>query len=199
MNIVLSATVLASVLAPAFSFSYLDQLGGAAPVAAAPAAFAAPAAPIPAAPVAAAPAAPYVSSFAAPAGEAPSAGNYLTSLNSGEGFSGPGLITHVESLNTGQSSMSGAGIRSYAEALPAVNALSGGSGFNTHVDSLSPSDFSSSSFSPYGASTASFAGSASADGVSFTLETGDISGLVQDLGQGGTLRLTGTIDNVSYN
>jgi len=178
MNIVLSTTVLASVLAPAFSFSYLDQLGGAAPVAAAP----------------------YVSSFAAPdAGEAPSAGNYLTSLNSGEGFSGPGLITHVESLNTGQSSMSGAGIRSYAEALPAVNALSGGSGFNTHVDSLSPSDFSSSSFSPYGASTASFSGSASADGVSFTLETGDISGLVQDLGQGGTLRLTGTIDNVSYN
>ena len=194
MNIVLSTTVLASVLAPAFSFSYLDQLGAAAPVA-----VAAPAAPIPAAPVAAAPAAPYESSFAAPAGEAPAVGNYLTSLNNGEDVRGPGLITHVESLNTGQSSMSGAGIRSYAEALPAVNALSGGSGFNTHVDSLSPSDFSSSSFSPYGAAAASFSGSASADGVSFSLETGDISGLVQDLGQGGTLRLTGTIDNISYN
>jgi hypothetical protein len=194
MNIVLSTTVLASVLAPVFSFGYLDQLGGA------PVAVAAPSIPAFVPPVAAAaPAAPYQSSFAEAAGPTTTVGNYLESLNYGDDIRGPGFTTHVDTLNTGTSPLSGAGIRTYANVLPAVNALVGGGGFNTHVDSLSPSDFSSSSFSPYGAASASFSGSASADGVSFTLETGDISGLVKDLGQGGTLRLSGSINSISYN
>merc|ERR1711935_263169 len=198
MNIILSSTVLASVLAPAASFSYLDTLAGA-PVAAAPAAsYAAAPAPVAAAP--AAPAAAYVSGF--PEVElATTSSGYLDSMNVGEEISGAGVMTHADALNTGASGLSGgAGIQSYAAVLPAINALDGGAGINTYASSLSPSDFSGSSYSAFGESaTASFSGSTSADGVSFTLETGDISGLVNGVGPGGTLRLTGSIDNISYN
>merc|ERR1712087_818026 len=139
--------------------------------------FPAPAAPVEAAP---APAAPYQSGF----GEvelASTSSGYLDSMNIGEEVSGPGLLA-------------------FKDSLPAASALPGGAGINTHVSTLSPSNFDGMSFSPYGeAAAVSFAGSTSSDGVSFTLETGDISGLVDGLGPGGTLRLTGSIDNISYN
>ncbi len=207
MNIILSSTVLASVLAPAASFSYLDSLGGNVAVSAAPApsngasyfdalngsAPAAAAAPAPAA------SAPYVSGFPEVELAATSSG-YLDSMNVGQQIAGPGLTTHVQTLNTGSSLPGGAGIQSYAGALPVQNTIGGGAGIQTYASGLSPADFSGVSYSPFGeATSASFSGSTSADGVSFTLETGDISGLVQNLGPGGTLRLSGSIDNISYN
>lgn len=209
MKFVLSSTILASVMAPAVSFSYLDTLGGANPVAAPPAA-AAPsngssyldsmAAPAPAAPApaAAAPSDPYVSGFADVELSATSAG-YLDSMNLGEEIGGPGMMTHVDTLNTGSGRVGGAGIQSYAGAISATSSLSGGAGIQSYAGTLSPSSFDGTSFSPYGEPSASFSGATSTDGVSFTLETGDISGLVDGLGPGGTLRLTGSIDNVSYN
>ena len=196
MNFVFSSTILASVFAPAVSFGYLDQLGGA-PVAPAAAVSAPPA--YAAAPEPAAPAATYESGFADVELSATSSG-YLDSMNVGEEISGAGIATHVDGLNTGFALQGGAGINTYAANLPGVNALQGGGGINTHVDTLSPSDFDGASFSPFGASApASFSGSTSADGVSFTLETGDISGLVDGLGPGQRLRLSGSIDNISYN
>jgi len=234
MNIVLSSTVLASVLSPAFSFSYLESLGGANPVAAAPPAAAAPsngasyldalsgpaptdntdynpydnwteeqAAPAPAAPApaAAAPAASYQSGFSDVGEIATTSAGYLESVHTGEGIHGPGLLTHVDTLNVGQSLIGGAGIHTYAENLPVANAFVGGAGLNTYCDDLSPSFDTGASYSPFGssASPATFSGQTSADGVSFTLETGNISGLVQDLSAGGSLRLTGSIDSISYN
>jgi len=98
-------------------------------------------------------------------------------------------MTHVDTLNSGQGLVGGAGIHTYAEDLPVANAVAGGSGIHTYTDDLNPSSFGSS---------ASFTGESSTDGVSFTLETGDISGLVQDLSAGGTLRFTGSIDSISY-
>ena len=207
MKFILSTTVLASVMAPAAAFSYLDSLGGGVAVNSAPAPSngasymdslngVAPAAPAAAAPAPAAE--PYVSGFGEVELAATSAG-YLDSMNIGSEISGPGMMTHVETLNTGSALPGGAGIQSYAGTLPVQNSLDGGAGIQTYAGGLSPADFSGASYSPFGESaTATFSGSTSADGVSFTLETGDISGLVQNLGAGGTLRLTGTIDNISY-
>mmetsp|Transcript_34513 Transcript_34513/g.81358 ORF Transcript_34513/g.81358 Transcript_34513/m.81358 type:complete len:219 (+) Transcript_34513:105-761(+) len=218
MKIVLSSAVLASVLAPAFSFSYLDTLGGAAaPAAYSPPAAAAPSngasyldaltAPVPVAPAPVAPepvfeaapaAEPYVPAATAPVAPAAS---YHESLSTGASIRGPGLMTHVDSLNTGVASLGGPGLHSYTASLPSTSAVAGGSGLGTYTDALSPSTGEAASYNPFGsaAAPAAFAGEASADGVSFTLETGDISGLVQDLQAGGTLRLTGSIDSISYN
>lgn len=195
MKFVLSTAVLASVVAPAVSFSYLDTLGGGASVAAAaPAAFEAPAAPEPVA------AAPYVP---APAADVPTGGSYFDNLSSGAtAIDGPGLLTHTDCLNTGAAALAGGpGINSFASAIAPTSAIPGGAGLPTYAESLSPNTGASASFNPFGSSaTASFSGSSSADGVAFTLETGDISGLAQGLSaSGGTLRLTGTIDNISYN
>jgi len=255
MNIVLSSTVLASVLSPAFSFSYLDNLGSAnpapagsvdynpfdnwteqaapvAPAAAEPAPSngasyldalsgpagadnkdynpfdnwteeqAAPAAPAAAAPAAAAPAASYQSGFSDVGEIATTSAGYLESVHTSEGIHGPGIMTHVDTLNTGASLIGGAGIHTYAENLPVANAFVGGAGINTYCDNLSPSADTGASYSPFGSSASpatTFSGETSADGVSFTLETGDISGLAQNLSTGGTLRLTGSIDSISYN
>merc|ERR1719436_764884 len=112
-------------------------------------------------------------------------------------------MTHVDTLNTGSSAIGGAGIISYAGGLPVTSAYGDGPGIMTHVDTLGggssgagpASSYAPSSYTPTGASAASI----SADGVAFTLETGDISGLVQDMSAGGSLRLTGSIDSISYN
>lgn len=226
MNIILSSTVLASVLAPAFSFSYLDQLGGGNPVAySAPAAAAtngasyldalggsAPAVAVhvahdaPAAPAApAAAAAPYVP---APSGavEPSAGGNYFDSLNTGESVHGTGVRTHLDTLNSNAPSLGGAGIHTYTENLATASAIAGGVGIHTYTDGyLGGGSVAGGDFSPFGSKASStpsfapFAGTTSADGVAFTLETGDISGLVQDLSGGGTIRLTGSINDISYN
>uniref|UniRef100_A0A7S0TEI1 Uncharacterized protein n=1 Tax=Pseudo-nitzschia delicatissima TaxID=44447 RepID=A0A7S0TEI1_9STRA len=200
MKFVFSTTILASVVAPAVSFSYLDSLGGSAPAPSNGASYAdAIAAPAPVAPAApAAPAAIYESSFGDVELAATSAG-YLDSMNIGEEVSGPGMLAYKDSLAAASALSGGSGMMAYKDALPVVNSLQGGSGLNTHVDTLSPSSFDGMSYSPFGESAVSFSGSSSSDGVSFTLETGDISGLVDGLGPGGTLRLTGSIDNISYN
>uniref|UniRef100_A0A7S4AWZ8 CHRD domain-containing protein n=1 Tax=Pseudo-nitzschia australis TaxID=44445 RepID=A0A7S4AWZ8_9STRA len=193
MNIFLSSTILASVMAPAYSFSYLDTLN-AAPVAAAPVA-AAPVAPAPVAPapVAAAPAAPYTP---APAADIEPGANYFDSLSTGAEVRGPGLMTHVDHLNTGASSLHGAGIHTYAEALVSTSAFEGGVGIHTYCDDLSPTTGTKSP-SPFGSSVA--ASISSTDGVTFTLTTGDISGLVSDLKAGAKLTLSGSIDSISTN
>jgi len=200
MKFLLSATVLASVMAPAFSFSYLDQLGGGA--AAAPAAFSPPAA--------AAPVAPAIEPFAGvpaasdweltPLGQIDTdATNYKDSLNTGLAeISGSGVMTHVDLLNTGTALAGGAGIQTHVSALPPSSAVAGGSGINTYCDALSPEGEGLSNYSGFGSSSVSSgSAAASTDGVSFSLETGDISGF--NLSDGGTLRLTGTIENISIN
>lgn len=196
MKFFLSSTVLASVMTPAFSFSYLDTLGAGTAVAA-PAA-PAPAAPVPAAP--AAPAAPVADAFASVATTATTSSGYLDSIHTGEVVSGPGIRTHVDSLYSGSTLEGGAGIQTYASALPPTNSDMHGAGIHTYCDALSPGTANGASYAP----TTSFAGASaavatSAEGVAFTLETGDISGLVQDMSAGGTLRLTGSIDSISYN
>mmetsp|Transcript_6209 Transcript_6209/g.12832 ORF Transcript_6209/g.12832 Transcript_6209/m.12832 type:complete len:196 (+) Transcript_6209:24-611(+) len=195
MKFVFSTTILASVVAPAVSFSYLDTLAGSAP---APAAYApapaAPAAPVPAAPAAAT----YESGFGDVELSSTSSG-YLDSMNIGEQVSGPGLLAFKDSLASANP-ISGPGMLAFKDSIAATSTISGGSGLNTHVDTLSPSNFDGKSYSPFGESAAvSFSGSSASDGVSFTLETGDISGLVDGLSAGGTLRLSGSIDNISYN
>ena len=212
MNIIVSTTILASVLTPAFSFSYLDQLGGS------PVAYSAPShvahdngasyldhlagpAPVAAAPVAAAavpaPAAPVQAYEPAPAGDVVVADNYFDSLSTGASVSGPGVMTHLDTLWTGAETMHGAGIQSYTANLPTETAVDGGAGLHTYVDNLGGGYVAQGNFSPFG-SAAPSAGAASADGVAFTLQTGDISGLVQDLSGGGTIRLTGSINDISY-
>lgn len=192
MNIFLSSTILASVMAPAYSFSYLDTLN-AAPVAAAPVA-AAPVAPAPVAPapVAAAPAAPYTP---APAAEIELGANYFDSLSTGAEIRGPGLSTHVDLLNSGAATIHGAGIHSYSESLASSSAI-GGAGLHTYCDDLSPSSFLKVP-TPFASSVA--ASISSTDGVTFTLTTGDISGLVSDLKAGAKLTLSGSIDSISTN
>lgn len=256
MKLVLSTAVLATVLAPAFSFSYLeslspnpvsysggkspsngasyldalnspvskapsgggiksyldsvatnpsvsgpgigsfaDKMGGAAP---APAADAAPA-PAPAAPVA--------SSSSAPA--ATSAGNYLSTLSSGStAISGRGVTTYLDTVPRNAPVSGGAGIASYTAALPITNVVYGtGTGFNSYTDNLSGgSSKSSGSYSPFGGKgkpaasfKPSFSGSAGGRDIGFTLEASDLSELVKSMSGGGTIRLSGSIDSVSFN
>mmetsp|Transcript_11078 Transcript_11078/g.23471 ORF Transcript_11078/g.23471 Transcript_11078/m.23471 type:complete len:214 (+) Transcript_11078:78-719(+) len=213
MKFVLTSTVLASVMTPAFSFSYLDTLGGGVAVVPPHAAsngssyldaLHAPA-PVAPAPVAAAPepvaAAPVAAYEPAETADFAPAANYQESLSTGEQIHGPGVLSHLDTLHTIDTTMGGPGIQAYTASLPVYNTVEGGDGIHTYCDGLSPTSASEGSYSPFAsaAATPSFAGEASADGVAFTLETGDISGLVQDLNAGGTLRLTGSIDNISYN
>lgn len=254
MKLVLSTAVLATVLAPAFSFSYLESLspnpvsysGGKSPsngasyldalnspVSKAPSgggmrsyldsvatnpsvsgpgigSFAdkvGGAAPAPAAP-APAPAAPVAASSSAPA--ATSAGNYLSTLSSGStAISGRGVTGYLDTVPRNAPVSGGAGIASYTAALPITNVVYGtGAGFNTYTDNLSggSSSKSSGSYSPFGGKgkpaasfKPSFSGSAGGQDIGFTLEASDLSELVKSMSGGGTIRLSGSIDSVSFN
>lgn len=235
MKIVLASTVLATVVAPAVSFSYLDSLNKANPVSysapssgpsngssyldalAAAGSQSAPsgagigsyldnlgsgAAPAKAAysPPPAAPAAPYIP---APAAPVVSGGNYLASLNTGIAVApgGPGIATYLDAVPRNAPVSGGAGIPTYKDALPTTNVISGsGSGLNTYTDNLSGGSVKKTGFSPFaGSKSPSFSGTAGGQEIGFTLEASDLSRLVQGMQGGGTIRLTGSIDSVSFN
>mmetsp|Transcript_6919 Transcript_6919/g.12822 ORF Transcript_6919/g.12822 Transcript_6919/m.12822 type:complete len:256 (-) Transcript_6919:334-1101(-) len=91
MKIVLSSAVLATVLAPAFSFSYLDSLGGSNPV-----------------------------SYSAPAGASPSNGaSYLDALSgpSQNAPTGGGMKGYLDALPTNAGSSAGGGMKGYTDNL----------------------------------------------------------------------------------
>merc|ERR1712176_1721152 len=94
----------------------------------------------------------------------------------------------------------GAGIPSYTSAIPSVNVVSGGSGLVSHTDTLSGGASSSGNFTPFGSTKPSapagpsFSGTTSGSPVDFTLETSNLSGLVEGLKSGGaTITLSGSI------
>jgi len=198
MKIILSSAVLASVFSPAFSFSYLESLGGAAPVAYSPP----PAAPAPVAPVAPAPVAPAAPVAAAPVvtGDAPAIGDYMDSLfSASSATSGPGLHSYKDSLPA-NTAVSGAGIPSYTGNIPPVNIAVGGAGFLSHTDSLSGGAVpSGKSFSPFGSKkspASSSSGTTSGDkSFDITFPASSLVGLSRE----GTITLSGSIDSVTFN
>lgn len=243
MKIALTTAVLGSVLAPAFSLSYLESLGGSTGVISAPSGAAngssyldalkspasssitgsgmasyldalpknavpstgaaVPPPPAPAAPAAAAPvaAAPAESSAPVAAG-----GNYLEALNSASTSGSPtgsGIQTYLSSIPVSVSSPSGAGIQTYTNNLPVTNTVAGtGSGMESYTTKLSGGSAAASKkgFAPFSSSTGGFSGGAvSGTNIGFTLEADDLSALVEQLrGNGGTIRLSGSIDQVSF-
>jgi hypothetical protein len=249
MKLVLSTAVLATILAPAFSFSYLDSIGKSNPVSySAPGggspsngasyldALTSPAssaptgkgiggylssltggsapAPAAAAPVAAAPApaapAPVAAAPASSTGSgvtAGSSGSYLSILGSGAtAINGGGIRSYLDNVARNAPVSGGAGIPTYKDAIASSNVVTGtGSGMNTYTDNLSGGKSSSGkSYSPFGGSSTaafkpSFTGSAGGQEIGFTLEASDLSELVKGMSGGGTIRLSGSIDNISFN
>lgn len=242
MKIVLSSAILASVLAPAFSFSYLDSLNKANPVSysapssgpsngasyldalasagsrSAPsgagigsyldnlAGGAAPAAaysPPPPAAYTPAPAAPMASS-PVQASSAPGAAgrSYLETLTGvSVSYGGTGVTSYLDTIPRNAPVAGGAGIASYKDALPTTNIVRGtGIGMTTYTDNLSGGSVAKSGFSPFkGSKAPSFSGSAGGQEVGFTLEASDLGRLVQEMQGSGTIRLTGSIDRISFN
>jgi len=258
MKVAISTAVLASLVAPAFSLSYLESLNKANPVAFAPRggsvsngasyldALAAPGSTAPtgagmtsyldalpknaapsvggaglmsytdalgggrpaySAPSAPAPAAPAASALSPPAVViASSNGSYLDALAASSTAGAPtgaGMVGYLDALPKSSSTSGGAGIQTYKDSLPVTNTVVGsGAGLNTYTDNLSGGKRSSGkSYAPFGASpkSPSFVGSVSGSEIGFTLEASDLSSLVQQLrGSGGTIRLSGSIDNISF-
>jgi hypothetical protein len=99
--------------------------------------------------------------------------------------------------------MSGAGIQTYKDALAATNTVLGGGGINSYADNLSGGSKPSKSYSPFGGKPAfsgkSFSGTSSGQDIGFTLQASDLSDLVKNMQGGGTIRLMGSIDSVSFN
>jgi len=107
--------------------SYLDTMSGA------------PAAPevVTPAPVAAAPAAPTAPTATEPVVAAPSAGNYLSTLDTGSGtaLSGAGLAGYLQTLAS-NTSTSGAGLTSYLDVLHSNASQTSGAGLTGYLDAL---------------------------------------------------------------
>ena len=223
MKIVLSAAVLA---APAFAFSYLDNLGG--NVASAPSgrgissyldtvatnpsvsgpgigSYTDSVGPSAAAPVAAAPApAAPVAAASSSSGTAANSASYLSALNTGSAaLGGAGISTYLDSVPTNVATTGGAGIQSYLNSVKTNAPTAGGAGIASYTNSLGgDSTPSGKSFSPFGGAkpaTASFSGSVGGTDIGFTLEASDLSELVQGMSGGGTIRLSGSITGVSFN
>lgn len=167
--------------------SYTDALSGSMPVASAPE---------PAAPVA-------PSSFTSePAAAVAAGGSYLETLASSGAPTGSGMRGYLDVLPRAPPAMGGAGLKTYTDNLPVTNTVVGtGAGMNTYTDNLSGGkQISGKSFTPFGSSakSPSFVGSVGAQ-IGFTLEASDLSSLVEQLrGSGGTIRLTGSIENISF-
>lgn len=254
MKIAVSTAVLASLVAPAVSFSYLEGLGGGvasiaapsgatagagyldaltSPVSTAPtgggvvgyldalpANGAAPvtgaginsfansmSAPAPVAPVAAAPvpqAAAVPAAVAESSGPVTAGSSYLdsvASVSSAGSPTGGGVQGYLDVLPRNVAEVGGAGIQTFKDAIQPTSMVQGGSGMATYLSVLSPDTGSSKSFSPFGAKpqAPSFVGSVSGSEIGFTLETGDLASLLDQLrGSGGSIRLTGSIDSVSF-
>jgi hypothetical protein len=114
---------------------------------------------------------------------------------------GSGIRSYLDTVARNAPTSGGAGIPTYKDGLPASNVVSGtGSGMNTYTDNLSGGSKPSKGFSPFGGSkTASFAGSVGGQEIGFTLEASDLSELVKGMSSGGTIRLSGSIDSISFN
>jgi hypothetical protein len=158
-----------------------------------------------AAPAPAAPAAPVASSSSAPAAPVAAGGSYLETLarSSSGAPTGSGLRGYLDVLPRAAPATGGAGIKTYTDNLPVTNTVAGtGAGMNTYTDNLSGGKrVSAKSYSPFGAApkTPSFVGTVSGTQIGFTLEASDLSSLVEQLrGSGGTIRLTGSIENISF-
>jgi hypothetical protein len=162
-------------------------------------------APKPVAPSAPAPVA-AASSSSAPSAPVAAGGNYLdavASVASAGAPTGAGLVGYLDALPLGSAAIGGAGIKTYTDALPITNTVAGtGSGMNTYTDNLSGGKTTSTkSTSPFGSKpmAPSFVGSVGGSQIGFTLEASDLSGLVEQLrGSGGTIRLSGSIDSISF-
>lgn len=168
--------------------SYTDSLNGNKPAAAAPA-----------------PAAPAASASSAPAAPVAAGGSYLETLARASSASptGPGLKGYLDVLPRAAPVSGGAGLKTYTDNLPVTNTVAGtGAGMNTYTDNLSGGkSVAAKSYSPFGAApkTPSFVGTVSGTQIGFTLEASDLSSLVEQLrGSGGTIRLTGSIENISF-
>jgi hypothetical protein len=257
MKIALTAAILGSALAPAFSLSYLESLNRANPVMASP--------------MGASNGASYLSSISAPVGSAPSGtgvtsyldalpknpstmggsgmNTYTDNLGGGSSFAKPAAPaapaaaakpaftptpttviaavagkTYMEALGSATSAgaPTGAGLLGYLDALPRTSAVSGGSGIRTYTDNLPVSDavigtgaglntytdnlsggkaVSGKSFSPFGASKgASFSGSTGGAEIGFTLEAENLADLISQLqGNGGTIKLSGSVESIVIN
>jgi len=159
----------------------------------------------PAAPAPAAPAAPAASSSSAPAAPVAAGGSYLETLAraSSAAPTGSGLRGYLDVLPRAPPAIGGAGLKTFTDNLPVTNTVAGtGAGMNTYTDNLSGGKrVSGKSYSPFGAApkTPSFVGTVSGTQIGFTLEASDLSSLVEQLrGSGGTIRLTGSIENISF-
>ncbi len=115
--------------------SYLDTMGGSAPAPAAPAAPAA-AAPVAAAPVAA----------SAPVVDAPSAGDYLSTLAGGASpLAGAGLVGYLDAFPAAAAPTSGAGMANYLDILASGASQTSGAGLAGYLDALATNNVAGSS------------------------------------------------------
>lgn len=152
-----------------------------------------------------APAAPAAVSSSAPAAPVAAGSSYLETLASSSSGAptGSGLRGYLDVLPRAAPPTGGAGLKTYTDNLPVTNTVAGtGAGMNTYTDNLSGGKrVSSKSYSPFGSApkTPSFVGTVSGTQIGFTLEASDLSSLVEQLrGSGGTIRLTGSIENISF-
>ena len=184
--------------------SYTDALSGSrtAPRAATTPApvSAAPVAPAAIAPVAATPLA---GSGAALAG---SSSSYLQALGTGANLSGGGIPTYKDALPSSNVVAGGSGIATHKDNLPSVNVVSG-AGLTSYTlsgdgrSTLKPSYAPSGAAKPFStAKTQSFSGTTtSAPDITFTLEAESIADIIAQLKEsGGTIKLTGTIESISF-
>lgn len=211
MKIVFSTAVLASLVAPALSLSYLEGLTGTAPTSGAPAGAgmasyldALPSNGTPAtsgaglssyadalgggvaapAPVAAAPA-PVAAAPAAGAAVA-AGGNYLEAIGAAVSNGAPtggGIIGYLDSLPQSPS-VRGAGIIAYKDALPITNTVVGsGAGMDTYTDVLSGGKAAGigKSYAVGSSPKARAFVGGSTGSMTFTLEAADVNSLVEQL------------------
>merc|ERR1711939_705588 len=174
-----------------------------------PAPFSPPAAPVAqAAPVT--PAAP-VDSFVSTPPSGPGLGSYLDALGGDSSISGAGITSYLDTVPRNAAVSGGAGIASYLGTIPASN-VAGGPGLTSYTDAIGGSSTSGKSFSPFSAgapapaaqsfssSGSSFSGSIGAQEISFTLEADSLADLVEQMrGSGGSIKLSGSIESVSFN
>jgi hypothetical protein len=137
---------------------------------------------------------------------AASSASYLEALSTGKvAIGGPGITSYLDTVPRNAPAVGGAGIGSYTATLPVTNVVYGtGTGFISYTDNLSGGSKPSKSYSPYGKGAGSkagpsFSGSARGQAIGFTLEASDLSELVRSMSGGGTIRLSGSIDSVSFN
>jgi len=136
---------------------------------------------------------------------ATTSGNYLEAINKARASGAPtgaGLTTYLDVLPRASATRGGPGIQSYTSTLRVASTASG-PGFLTYTDALSggsSSPIKSSSSQPSSTFSGKYSGSSSGSQVGFTLEAENLSELVSQLrGSGGSIRLSGTVESVSYN